>query len=59
MRSIIGDVMAEVTSPTKMSSAPAIPAWVSEKEYGASIWLIRDERLLNKDTYIQNGIIIK
>jgi hypothetical protein len=48
--SIIGEVTAEVTRPTPISKAPAIPASFSLKEYGWRIWLMRDEMLLKSPT---------
>ena len=50
VRSIIGDVTADVTSPTTIRRAPPIPASSSVKEYGWRIWLMRDEMLLKSPT---------
>ena len=36
-----------------------MPASVSEKPYGSSIWFIRDEEALKKPTYTLNGMKIK
>jgi hypothetical protein len=58
VRSIIGDVTAAVTRPTTIKRAPAIPAWSSEKEYGSSIWFIRDEMELKRPTRILKGMNI-
>ena len=50
VRSTIGEVMAAVTRPTKISIAPAMPPSVSEKPYGVKIWVRREESELKKPT---------
>ncbi len=50
VRSMIGDVIAALTRPTRMSTAPAMPEVVSEKPYGVMICVRREEMELKKPT---------
>ena len=46
----MGLVIAAVTRPTTISSAPPIPASFSVKPCGVRIWLSRELKLLKKPT---------
>jgi hypothetical protein len=58
VRSTMGEMMADATSPTTIRTAPAIPASSSENPYGSSIGTRRLDVALKNPTKTEKGMNI-